>query len=134
MAALSGQKGNVTWSGANYDVNVFNWSINISQDSHDVTAMAATPPTSKTMIPSGMYEWSGSYESYLDGTTLITAPEDPQAQTITLRLVADTITDQELSGAAFVTSVEASATLGGEAQKVTYNFQGTGALTITAAS
>jgi len=128
MAALSGQKGNVTWSGANYDVNVFNWSINISQDSHDVTAMAGTPPTSKTFIPSGMYEWSGSYECYLDDTTLITTPEDPQAQSITLRLTGAV----DIAGAGFVTSVEANATLGGEAQKVTYNFQGTGALTINA--
>ena len=127
MAAISGQKGLVTWSGANYDVNVFNWSINISQGALDVTAMNSTPPTSKTFIPSGMYEWSGSFEAHLDDTTLVTVPEDPQAQTLTLRLTGNV----DIAGSAFVTSVEANASME-DAQKVTYNFQGTGALTINA--
>lgn len=129
MAAISGQKGLVTWSGANYDVNVFNWSVSITQGGLDVTAMNATPPVSKTFIPSGAYEWSGSFEAYLDGTTLITVPEDPQAQTILLRLTGTV----DIGGAAFVTSVEAAASMG-EAQKVTYNFQGTGDIDINASA
>lgn len=126
MAAISGKEGLVTWSGSNYDTNVSKWSATISQGSLDVTAFAATPPTSKTKIPSGIYEFSGSFEAFADDSTVVTLPEIDGAalQTITLRLKGT----QNLNGTAFITSVDVSTDIT-DSQKVTYNFEGSGDVT-----
>lgn len=126
MAAISGQKGLAAWASANYDTNVFNWSLNISQGALDVTAFASTPPVSKAFIPDGVYEWSGSFECYLDDTDLVTVPDDP-GTLVVLTLTATS--GQTFVGSAFVTSQEPNASID-DSQKVTCNFQGSGVLTI----
>lgn len=129
MAAISGREGQVSWSGSNYAVNISRWTLNNAQAELDVTAFAATPPTSKTFIASGLSEWSGSFEGFADDTTVTTAPDNPGTlETLTLRLKDKTTTDYTYSGTAFVVSDEVVTGMD-DSVKITVQFRGSGDLT-----
>jgi len=124
MAALTGDTGLVTWTGANYDTNVFDWTADIEQGEHDVTVFASTPPTWRTWTPGKIRTFTGTFQAYMDDTTIQTAPDAPETlETVTMRLKGAVT----ISGTGFVRRLGLKVNID-DKQTVTYEFRGSGTL------
>ena len=68
MATFAGYNGSLSWVGVNAaeDTNVFNWSVNEAVDELDCTDFSST---GKRAYIVSLYNLSGSFSQYLDGTT-----------------------------------------------------------------
>jgi len=95
------------------------WTVDYTQDALDTTDFADAGI--KTFI-AGLSGWSGSFEGFKDG-----APVALGLQTL-LELRESTATSQYWTGAALITGMHASAAADGLVS-LSYDFQGTGALT-----
>lgn len=124
-----GALGLVTFS-AGYVVNLNAFSVNIACAEHEVTAFAATE---KAYIP-GMFNWSGTFGGFLDGTTAATLPgnsNEPATGTFLYQELG--ATDNTLAGSIFTTrlGIGVSPTA---PNSVNYSFRGSGALTQSSTS
>tara|TARA_Y100000310_G_scaffold323661_1_gene384375 strand:+ start:232 stop:597 length:366 start_codon:yes stop_codon:yes gene_type:complete len=121
MAQAVGYGGNVTFA-SGYVVHVRSWTLDYEGEALEVTDFGDAGVAA--YIP-GVKRWSGSYECVLDDTTVTVAPGAAAASaTFTIA------TSQTLGGSIIVTAVRYSVDTQGLAI-VTFDFQGSGALTIT---
>ena len=122
MGAFSGHGGNVTF-GSGYTVNVYSWSIDYTAEALESTDFASSG--ARTFIP-GLTGWSGSYECRLDSATPIVAPGAAAASaTFQAR------TGLTYNGNIIITGVSPANAVDG-LSGVTFSFQGTAGLSITA--
>jgi len=106
-------------------VGIKSWSLESSVDMLDTTDFADAGISA--FIP-GKSQWSGSFDGFKDGT--------PQAITvgaaITLKLYETQEANEFWTGSAFITAVRVTVDHDGLVS-YSYDFQGTGALTVAAA-
>jgi len=122
MAVVNGSGGSVSFgAGSQYDSNVHSFTLSYSEDMLETTAYTAT---AKTFIGSGVTEWSGTYEAYLDGTAVLAGP-GIAAATLTLTGASG----RTYAGSAMVSNINLNHTING-LPAVSATFRGTGALTI----
>lgn len=130
MTAENGYGGDVTWVGtkhSDFTKNVRSWTIDYTADSLDTTDFSSTGD--RTFI-GGLRTWSGTYECLLDGAT---APLSDSANVGAVITGTDIITITAASGRtytgdAIVSGIHPSVSVDG-VNVITYDFQGTGALT-----
>ena len=124
---LAGKAGNVysTTTGTTVAIvaGMKSWTLEYTQDALDTTDFADVGI--KSYIP-GLSGWSGSFEGYKDG-----APIAIGAVTV-LDLRESTTTTQKYTGAALITGIHSSVSVDGVVA-LSYDFQGTGALTVPTA-
>ena len=130
MTVHHGKNGKVK-IGANAIGHVQKWSVNQNVEAADTTAMGASWQTHLTGIPG----WSGSVECLYDpaDTTGQVALEIGDSVTLGLYSDGDAATKKYFSGTASVTSIPVETDMKGPV-KISFNFQGNGALTIETVS
>lgn len=123
MAKISGEDGACTFNSTT--VNITGWTVEVSSEVIDVTDSASSNGN-KEFIPSGWKEWHGTFEGFVEtGDTGLTVG----AAAATLVLTATSGTTWQ--GSAIITRKGVALdVVGAEAVKVSYDFQGTGALTL----
>jgi len=121
MAHVSGKTGNVS-TGANV-TGIKSWSIDYSADALETTDFADAGV--RTYI-AGCTGWSGSFEGEKDGV-----PQGIGSE-ITLTLYETSTANQLWTGNCLITRVSATSSADGK-PTYTYDFQGTGALTVPTA-
>lgn len=122
MAKISGKDGSVSYDSTT--IKITNWSLTKSIATKDVSDSGST--SGKDFIVDGLYEWSGSFEAFIEGGTA----QPALGSSATLELIADS--NVKWSGSAILTSEgDNLQVVEGDALKATYDFQGTGALTKT---
>ncbi len=146
MAAFSGKQGSVEFNNAVTPIaNVLSWTIDATADVADATVMSAVAYTAATHwkdFEIGFKDWTGTVECLLDDSGL-----DPDLDTdfaqdtngLTLTLFAGMISTDQQEGAT-VRKYEGNALITGisvnvdknDVVKVTYTFQGSGALSVAA--
>ena len=123
MAHRAGSAGQVDSPGA--VTGIKSWTLDYSVDMLETTDFADAGV--RSYIP-GCTGWAGSFEGFKDTT--------PQAITtgasITLKLYETQQASEFWTGSAFITAVHASVSFDGLVS-YSYDFQGTGALTVAAA-
>ena len=118
MAAISGQAGSVTYA-AGYVTNAFKWDIDISAETLPVTPFGAT----WVSRISGLFDWKGSYECYVDDTTVLPLAGTTGAATF----VASGA--KQYSGTIITTGIRAGVAADGSGRTITVSFDGNGACT-----
>ena len=135
-APRTGNSGLVSWgSSLGYAQYVQDWKLDIDFGEIEITAFNATAPTAKRYMPSGVYEWTGSYTAHAvnDNTTAtyrLPSALHASAATMTLKVTEDGASDPAFSGSAFVTQIS-NPIRKPEKQAIAYTFNGTGSLTET---
>lgn len=118
-----GHQGLITYS-SGYVLGATGFSLNLSAESYQDTALASTPPTDEAYIP-GLISCTGTFDVRIDGTTA-TSPAGTSGSA-TFRLTTDT-SDNELSGTIIVSEVVQEVKIG--AKNVgRYSFTFTGNIT-----
>jgi predicted secreted protein len=101
------------------------WSLDYTVDMLDTTDFGDSGVRN---FIAGCSSWSGTFEGYKDGT-----PEDlTTGAAITLKLYETQEADEFWTGDAYITAAHPTASFDGIVS-YSYNFQGTGALTVAAA-
>lgn len=123
MAKISGEDGAATLGGST--INITSWSIEVTGEVIDITDSASTGGD-KEFVASGWTSWSGSLEGFVEtGDT----GETVGAAAASLILTATSGTTW--TGNAIITRKGVTLdVVGAEAVKVSYDFQGTGSLTL----
>jgi len=119
VAKVHGKSGSVTYT--NITAATKAWTLNYTCDVDESTDWAAAA-TGKTFM-AGVTSWTATVEAYYDNTNTA-APGD----SATLTLIPTT--NLKYEGTAIMTSMRVSAAVDGGVDTMTYEFQGTGALTI----
>lgn len=120
MAVLSGNAGLASFAGANFPIT--GWSITKTNSTANVTDSSSV--TWEDHIAAGFRKWSGSFEGWFKNSQVKPTMNAIVAAVFT---VASGVT---YSGNIIITSEATALTVDGTtAVKLTYNFQGTGALT-----
>ncbi len=122
MAHYAGKAGGVD-TGAGV-TGIKSWSIDYTADPLETTDFADAGVKSYVIGGSG---WSGSFEGFKDGT-----PQGLAGAAITLTLKETQTGTQVWTGSAFITGVHATTGADGIVS-YSYDFQGTGALTVPSA-
>ncbi|MAH51238.1 hypothetical protein CMI37_35805 [Candidatus Pacearchaeota archaeon] len=125
MAVTTGDTGTVTLVNG-YVANVRNWTLNIVADEHDITDFSST--TAWTEYMTGLKRWSGSYECFLDDTTVLVLPGYGTGGG-GAAMVLTSSTGRTFSGDAVVTAADVTVNPA-DPNVCTVNFRGTGALTV----
>ena len=136
---VSGKDGSITYANG-YVAKCSEWTINISVDSVDKTALG----DDWRGRLGGIKEWSGSY------TTVVDTSESPwgtaggdnvtdlgigiAASSATFIFDEPATTDGSFSGNIFITGCTVNATTAGGATTASFDFEGDGALTLTGAA
>ena len=125
MAAtvIHGKLGKVEWSAGAFADTVGEWTVTMTADISDVTQMHATN-TSRGKL-GGLLDWTATVEGNADDSG--TAIADGTSAVLELFLT-QTTSDGELTGTAIMMGVSQTQQQA-DAGKITYNFQGNGALT-----
>ena len=132
--AKIGSSGLLTFSGMPTSTSVVNcksWEVTLNSTPQDVTAFASGGVTTRSFIPT-IYNWQGTAQCYLDGTTALVAP-GAAAASATLKVAEDGATDPGFTGNAFATQFGAPVKVG-STTLVNYSLRGTGDLTATVGS
>jgi hypothetical protein len=125
-----GNVGLVTLSGyANY---VTDYKIDVDFGEQDITAFAATPPTVRAFMPSGLFTWGGTFNAHAVSDTAVGLPTAASStgSAATFILSNEATHDSKLSGNVLITRV-GHAVRKADKQVLAYTFQGSGALTET---
>jgi hypothetical protein len=121
---FSGASGNVSLGGISV-ASITGWTLNVKGDVREVTDSNST--TTSEFIPEGHYSWDGTFEGWLaDGTATLTVGAAAAALVLTMA------SGHTFGGSAIITGKSAVTQVKGtDAIKVSYTYQGTGALTET---
>jgi predicted secreted protein len=130
MTAIAGKVGKVVISSSTFVAEIKNWKVNAKAGTADVTPFNTGNDAAWKAFVATLKEWSGSFEGNLDLT-------DTNGQyalfntylggsSLTVKLYIDGT--KYLSGSAIITGVDMAADVG-DAETVTFTFQGTGGLT-----
>lgn len=122
MAKISGKAGQV--DAASEVVGIKSWTLDYTIDTLDTTDFNDAGVRTYIVGCSG---WSGSFEGYKDG-----APLPLAGASVTLKLYESQTANQFWTGSAFITGIHSNASHDGIVS-YSYDFQGTGALTVAAA-
>ncbi len=125
MAHISGYGGSIL-VGTTTGTGIKSWSLDYTRDTIESTDFADAGVKSYIIGCSG---WAGSFEGYKDAinSTLILA-----TATCLLTLNESATSGQSYIGAAYITGIHPAAEVGGIVS-YSYDFQGTGALTVATA-
>ena len=133
--ATLGSSGLLTFSGMPTSTNVVNcksWEVTLNSTPQDVTAFASGGTTYRSFIPT-IYNWKGTAQCYLDGTTSLVAP-GAAAATATFKITeGGSPNDPGFSGSAFATQFGAPVKVG-STTLVNYSLRGTSDLTAVVGS
>jgi len=128
---LAGKAGNVyyttaggTATGAAVVAGMKSWTCDYTLDALDTTDFADSGL--RTYI-AGLSGWSGSFEGFKDGAPTLTV-----GTSYVLHLRESATTTQQYSGTAIITGLHGSASVDGIVTE-SYDFQGTGTLTVPTA-
>jgi len=126
-----GNVGLVTISG--YTNFVTDYRIDVDFGEQEITAFAATAPTVKAYMPSGLFSWGGSFNAHAIDDDPITLTHDAASSgtAATFILSNEATNDSKLSGNVLVTRM-GHAIRKADKQVLAYSFRGNGALTETA--
>ena len=122
MAHISGKAGQV--DAASQVTGIKSWTLDYTADPLETTDFADAGVKSYVVGGTG---WSGSFEGYKDGAPLAIA-----GASVTLKLYESQTANQFWQGSAFIVGIHSSAAIDGVVT-YSYDFQGTGALTVAAA-
>src|SRR3990167_5971654 len=122
MAHISGNAGQV--DAASQVTGIKSWTLDYTADPLETTDFADAGVKSYVVGGTG---WSGSFEGYKDGAPLAIA-----GASVTLKLYESQTANQFWQGSAFIVGIHSSAAIDGVVT-YSYDFQGTGALTVAAA-
>ena len=122
MAHISGKAGQV--DAASQVTGIKSWTLDYTADPLETTDFADAGVKSYVIGGTG---WSGSFEGYKDGAPLAIA-----GASVTLKLYESQTANQFWQGSAFIVGIHSSAAIDGVVT-YSYDFQGTGALTVAAA-
>lgn len=111
------------------------WTLNLNYDEVRTTAGAASPPSSHTYV-AGAYGWSGSFQGGIDDTTVLSlASAAVTGEASTIKLTEEGATDNQFTGAIHRVGLSTEHLIqSSNPQSYTYNFAGTGPLTVVGSS
>jgi hypothetical protein len=126
MAKITGNTGNVSYNSG--DIKITGWTVDLKTEVQDITDSGDLSGGYKVFQGNGWKEWEGSFEGWQE-----TGVADPALGTpATLVLGFNTSATIKYSGSAIITGVSTALQIAGTtAVKKTYNFKGTGPLTLT---
>lgn len=122
MARLVGTAGKVTVA-ASEVVGIKSWKLDHTFDTLDGTGFDSSGH--RTFLP-GLDTWAGSFEGFKDGAPLTIGTA------IALELLQSATANQKYTGSAIISGAHPSVSVDG-LNLISYDFQGTGALTIATA-
>jgi hypothetical protein len=119
-----GNNGSVTFPNG-YTSNIAEYELNIERPALDSTVFATAP---KTYLP-GLHSWSGRFSGFYDDTAVAVFPGHlNEPATLTLQYSERGANDAKISGTAFTTLADISAT-SGALNTIAYTFRGSGPVT-----
>jgi hypothetical protein len=120
---ISGASGTMTLGGSPYPITA--WTVNRKAETREVTDSNSS--TVSEFIPEGHSSWDGTMEGWVqDGTACLTVGAAAAALVLTAVTGTYWTGNAIITGASIVLQVK-----GSDAVKVSYTFQGTGALVET---
>ena len=124
-----GNVGLFTMSG--YDTFITDYRIDVDFGEQEITAQAATPPTIKAYMPSGLFSWGGSFNAHAIDDAAVSMPTAAaNTGSSATFILSNEATDSKLSGNIIVTRM-GHAIRKADKQVLAYSFRGSGALTET---
>lgn len=125
-----GNVGLATLSG--YTNFVTDYRIDVDFGEQEITSLAASGPTVKTFMPSGLLTWGGSFNAHAISDAAVGLPSAAASTgaAATFIFYNDATNDNKLSGNVLITRV-GHAIRKADKQVLAYTFQGSGALTET---
>lgn len=124
MAMLHGKAGSIAWAGTGTEeTTITSWSLDASGDVAETTNMSSANDWKEYVA--GFRGWTATVEANFNGTSMTNMIADLAGAAATLNLYFTGTTG--LNGSAFLTGLSAKVDANG-VEKITYNFQGTGAL------
>jgi hypothetical protein len=125
-----GNVGLVTASG--FDAFVTDYRIDVDFGEQDITAFAATGPTVRQFMPSGLFTWGGSFNAHAINNAAVGLPTAVHSTgaAVTFVLSNEATNDSKLAGNALITRL-GHAIRKADKQVLAYTFSGSGALTET---
>ena len=125
-----GNVGLFTFSG--FDTFITDYRIDVDFGEQEITAMAATAPTVKAYMPSGLFSWGGSFNAHAIDDAAVSLPTAAAntGSAATFILSNEATNDSKLSGNIIVTRL-GHAIRKADKQVLAYSFRGSGALTET---
>lgn len=134
VGVVSGKDATFTYA-TGYAESVRDWTINVVIENVDTTKLGDAWKTSRY----GVGEWSGTFTTLVEDDNFGTGDsigdlgllEDAAAAVF---VFSDQTTDGSFTGNIVITGLDSTATVAGGATTATFSFQGSGALSITAAA
>ncbi len=131
MAAISGKLGLVEYAGGNV-VNCDEWTLSADNDMLNTTTFSTGDVQWRSFIP-GLGTWTATISANFDAAS--TGLTDLRTNTLTpatgtVILYADKVGGEALQGDTYVSNMSNSAPIDGKVE-VSFNLQGTGALTFS---
>lgn len=124
-----GNVGLFTLSG--YDTFITDYRIDVDFGEQGITAFAATAPTVKAYMPSGLFSWGGSFNAHAIDDAAVSLPTAAaNTGSSATFILSNETTDSKLSGNIIVTRM-GHAIRKADKQVLAYSFRGSGALTET---
>ena len=107
--------------GSGYLLGLTGWSLSLSCESFDDTALASSPPTWRSFVP-GLITGTGTMDVRIDDTTAL---EVGTEGAITLRTNVESTEDNRISGSIIVTGVSPSVAVGSKnTAQISFAFTG----------
>jgi len=125
-----GNGGLITYASGYVQV-VNEWRLSVEFGEHDITALNATAPTAKRFMPSGLFEWSGSYTAHAVNSTAVSLPTAAASTGAAAAFILVNETDDTKLGGSINVRQLGHAIRKADKQILSYSFVGSGALTET---
>ena len=122
-----GTGGFITASGA-YLTNLKGWNLNITRPAFPADVQVNGTGTAYREFLPGIYSWGGSWTAFFDATTPVVLPGTAYTAAVFKILEEAAGTDHTLTGNIVTTGMGVPVKVG-DLSQVTYNFEGSGALT-----
>ena len=120
---IHGYRGMVSWTTEITTQVITGWTVNLAADIHDISGVSAAS-VARTKI-AGLQDWTATVEALGDSGAVAMV----EGATATLELsLTRTVADGSLTGTAFCSGLSVTQAQS-DAGKITYTFQGSGALT-----
>ena len=114
--------------GSGYTANLYSFNMNLAWVVHDTTVGTGSAITARSYIP-GLLTVSGTFNAYVDDTTVLTQPGSTVGDSATFKLIeTGTGTDHTIAGNVIISSLGAGFPVGGK-PTVAYGYTFTGDVT-----
>lgn len=124
-----GNVGLFTLSG--YDTFITDYRLDVDFGEQEITAFAATAPTTKAYMPNGLFSWGGSFNAHaIDDAAVGLTTDAASVGASATFILSNESTDSKLAGNIIVTRL-GHAIRKADKQVLAYSFRGSGALTET---